>query len=100
MAPVTGRVSDREQDRFVLGLRTLERVRTPRIPIDGIVSVLPQVRALLVDQTIRFAPVMVRGFNLVAHLDVSGFSSLLLSKLSRSTDRREFRKFSFLVCVW
>ena len=49
VAPMAGRVADRQHDRLVLRLRAPQRVRSPRIPIDGIVRMLAQVRTLFVD---------------------------------------------------
>ena len=42
---MTGRIPHRQQHRLVLALRRRERRLAPRIPIDGIVRVLQQVRA-------------------------------------------------------
>ncbi len=44
VAPVAGRVADREKDRLVLGARPRERLVAPRIPVDRIVRVLEQIR--------------------------------------------------------
>jgi hypothetical protein len=44
VAPVTGRIADREQDRQVLDARPAERVGAPRIPVDGVLRVLQKVR--------------------------------------------------------
>ena len=44
MAPMTGRVPNTQQNRFVFSARFPERLFTPRVPIDGIVRVLKQVR--------------------------------------------------------
>ena len=62
VTPVAGRVADREQDDLVFGFRFSEGFIAPRVPIDGIVGVLLQVRRLLVDQSIRFG-VWTRGFH-------------------------------------
>ena len=43
VAPVAGRVADRQKNRLVLGLRPLERLGPPRIPVDRIVGVLQQI---------------------------------------------------------
>ena len=56
VAPVAGRIADREQDRFVGLLGFGERLRSPRPPIDRIVLVLQQIRARLLGETI-----LVRG---------------------------------------
>ena len=45
MAPVAGRVADRQQDRFALGLRVAQRGLAPHPPMDGIIRVLQQIRA-------------------------------------------------------
>ncbi|MEX2210501.1 MAG: hypothetical protein WD689_01875 [Gaiellaceae bacterium] len=45
VAPVTGGVADREQDRLVLVARAGESLLAPRIPVDGVVGVLEQVGA-------------------------------------------------------
>src|SRR3712207_8981484 len=45
VAPVAGRVADREQDRLALTLREAERLLAPGEPVHGIVLVLEQVRA-------------------------------------------------------
>ena len=64
VAPMARRIANREQDGFVFGFRARERLVAPRIPIDGIVGVLAQIRTLLVDQSIGLAPGMLM---LVAH---------------------------------
>ena len=56
VAPVTGRVADREQDRLVLVSRPLESLRTPRMPVDRISGVLQQVRAGLVREPVALRP--------------------------------------------
>ena len=52
VAPVTGRIADREQDRLVLGPRLLERLGAPRMPVDGVAGVLQQVGARLVGEAV------------------------------------------------
>ena len=52
MAPVTGGVADREKDRPLLALGALERLRAPRMPVDGIVFVLEQVGRRFVGEMI------------------------------------------------
>ncbi len=52
VAPVAGRVADREQDRPVLLPRQSKRVLTPGMPIDGIVRVLKQVGRSLARESI------------------------------------------------
>ncbi len=44
VAPVAGRVADREKDRLVLRARPSERLRSPGIPVHGVVLVLEEVR--------------------------------------------------------
>jgi hypothetical protein len=53
MAPVAGRVPDREKDRFVFSPSFLEGLITPREPVDWIVSVLEKIGTLLVDEAVR-----------------------------------------------
>ena len=45
VAPVAGRIADREEDRLLLRAGTLQRLRAPGMPIDGVLGVLQQVRA-------------------------------------------------------
>ena len=45
VAPVTGGIAHRQQDRLVLFLRRRQRVGSPAVPVDGIVGVLQQVGA-------------------------------------------------------
>ena len=52
MAPVACRVADTEQDRFVLLLRLLQGFFAPWVPIYGVVGMLQEVRACLVDEPI------------------------------------------------
>src|SRR5260370_9909448 len=52
MAPVAGRVADREEDRLVALLGFAERVRTPRPPVDRIGLVLQQIRARLMGEAV------------------------------------------------
>jgi hypothetical protein len=44
VAPVAGRIPDGQEDRLVLLARALERLLTPRVPVDGVVGVLKEVR--------------------------------------------------------
>ena len=53
VAPVTGRVADREQDRLVLGARAFTRVVAPGVPVDGVVRVLEEIRAGLLGQAVH-----------------------------------------------
>src|SRR5439155_1973141 len=57
VAPVAGRVADREQERLVFGPRARERVVAPRIPVDGVVRVLQEIRARLVGEPIGAHPI-------------------------------------------
>ena len=45
VAPVAGRVADREQDRLVLGPGPLQGLGAPRVPVDRVVGVLEEVGA-------------------------------------------------------
>ena len=53
VAPVAGRIADREQDRLVLGAGALERVIPPRVPVDGVVGVLEEVGAGLLGEPVH-----------------------------------------------
>ena len=53
VTPVARRVADREQHRLVLGAGTGERLVAPRVPVDGIVGVLAEVRAGLGGQAVH-----------------------------------------------
>ena len=52
VAPVAGRVADRDQHRLVLGFRASEGLLAPRIPVDGVVLVLQEVGAGLVGEAV------------------------------------------------
>ena len=52
VAPVAGRVADRQEDRLVLAAGALERLVTPGIPVHGVAGVLLQVRTGLAGETI------------------------------------------------
>src|SRR6266480_7181664 len=52
MAPVAGRVANTEQDGFVLLLRLLQGFFAPWVPIYGVVRVLQEVWACLVDEPV------------------------------------------------
>ena len=56
VAPVAGGVAYGEEDRPVFTSGGLESVLAPRVPVDRIVGVLQEVRALLPDQTIGARP--------------------------------------------
>ncbi len=53
VAPVAGGVADRQQDRFFLRSRLLQRRRAPRTPVHRIVRVLQQIRRGLVTEQVR-----------------------------------------------
>jgi hypothetical protein len=53
VAPVAGRVADRQEDRLVLPLCPLEGLLAPRIPLHGIVFVLEEIRTVFGSETIR-----------------------------------------------
>ena len=48
VAPVAGGIADGKEDRLILAARLFERFVAPRIPVHGVVGVLPEVGALLV----------------------------------------------------
>jgi len=52
MAPVAGRIADREQDRPVLAPRLLEGLRCPGVPVHRVVGVLQEVGTGLVDKAV------------------------------------------------
>jgi hypothetical protein len=52
VAPVAGRVADAEQDRLVVAAGALERLLAPRVPVDGVVRMLQQVRRGLARQAV------------------------------------------------
>src|SRR5205807_10193645 len=52
MAPVAGRVANTEQDGFVLLLRLLQGFFAPWVPIYGVVGMLQEVWACLVDEPV------------------------------------------------
>ena len=83
VTPMARRVADREHDRLVLRFRPRERIGSPRIPIDRVVRMLPQVRTLLVDQPIRLATVVTIRIAALTHL---------LSKLSCMPIHRDRRR--------
>src|SRR3546814_16856067 len=56
VAPVAGRVADRQQDRDVALAGRRERLLTPGVPIDRVVGVLSQVRAGLVREAVGTGP--------------------------------------------
>ena len=61
VAPVAGRVADREQDRPVELARAGQRLRSPRVPVDRVVAVLEQVGAGLLRQAVRHALTLPTG---------------------------------------
>ena len=52
MAPVAGRVADAQQDRLFLRLGLVERLLSPRIPVNRVVLMLLQVRGCLLGQAV------------------------------------------------
>ena len=52
VAPVASRVANADEDRLVLAPRPLEGLGAPRRPVHGVVGVLAQVEADLVDETV------------------------------------------------
>src|SRR5690606_33694817 len=50
--PVTGGVANAEQDRFVFGARSRQCLVAPGMPVDRVMSVLQQIRAGLMLQSI------------------------------------------------
>ena len=56
VAPVAGRVADREQNRQLPITRARERLLAPRIPIHRVVLVLKEVRRRLVGKPVRHRP--------------------------------------------
>ena len=55
VTPVAGRVADRQQDRHIALAGRGERFGPPRVPVDRVVAVLPQVRRCLVGQPVHVA---------------------------------------------
>ena len=53
VAPVAGRVADREEDRLVLAARPLQRLVAPGVPVDGVVGVLEEVGARLAREAVH-----------------------------------------------
>ncbi len=53
VAPVAGRVADREQDRPLLAAGALERLVAPGVPLDRVLGVLEQVRAGLAGEPVH-----------------------------------------------
>jgi hypothetical protein len=52
MAPVTGGVADRQQNRLVLRLGVIEHFLTPGLPVDRVVLVLQEIRAGFFAETV------------------------------------------------
>src|SRR5207302_72167 len=74
VAPMTGVVSHAQVNRLFLGARPLECFIAPRIPLDGIVSMLPQVWA-------RLSREMVRVLRRAVAVEVADFHPDLQSRL-------------------
>jgi hypothetical protein len=61
VAPVTGRVSDRQQHRLVLGPCPRKGFLAPRIPVDGIFSMLTKIGTLGLGKTVGHGSPRVSG---------------------------------------
>ena len=61
MAPVAGRVADRQEDRHVSAPRLVERFLAPLPPVHRIVRVLQQVGRCRVRQTVAHSPILPCG---------------------------------------
>jgi hypothetical protein len=61
VAPVAGRVADGQQDRLVLAPRAIQRLRSPRMPLHGVVRVLEQVWTGFVDERVDVLRVLHAG---------------------------------------
>ena len=66
VAPVAGRVTDREEDRFPLAPRLFEGLVPPGIPVDGVVLVLEQIGARFSGEPVRVLGLGVRA-SVVSH---------------------------------
>lgn len=55
VAPVAGGVAHRQEDHLVLGLGRCNRFRSIRIPIDGIVGMLQEIRRLFEAQPVSLS---------------------------------------------
>src|SRR5262249_10134189 len=53
VAPVAGAIADRQEDELAFLLRPRERLGPPRVPVHGVVGVLPEGRALFLCQPVR-----------------------------------------------
>ncbi len=60
VAPVAGRITDREQDRLALGACLLESLGSPRIPVHRVAGVLEEVGACLAREAVATRAVGVR----------------------------------------
>ena len=88
VAPVAGRVADREQDRPVLLAGPLQRLGAPGVPVDRVVAVLEQVGAGLLGEAVghRFQPTpQARRANYSARPDRRNSSPLAESQPVAST---------------
>jgi len=61
VAPVAGRVPDRQDDRYVSLPSRGQRLVAPRVPVDRIVDVLPQVRGGFGGETVHVATLPTHG---------------------------------------
>ncbi len=85
VAPVTGRVPHRQQDRLVLGPGALHRLGTPRVPVNRVVGVLEQVRAGLAGEAVDAAPL-----GSLSHVHLHAFRCQVKATL-RAPERRPNR---------
>ena len=53
VTPVTGRVADREQDRFIVLLGPVEGFVAPGVPVDRVMGMLQEVGARFQQETVR-----------------------------------------------
>ena len=58
VAPVAGGVADRKQDRLALVPGELQRFRSPRVPVDGILGVLLEIGGSLAGESVRHVGVV------------------------------------------
>src|ERR1700749_2724249 len=88
MAPMARRIANREHYRLVLAPRPLERLAAPWIPVHGIIGMLAQIRALLIDQAVGLAPGRIVGTFAFAHINnFRPLSSIIPALFLRSPAR-------------
>ena len=61
VAPVAGGVADAQQDRLVFALGGLQRLGSPRVPVDGVIGVLEEVGARFVGEAVGHAMLLSRN---------------------------------------